>query len=99
MTTHDLTDRPGDDHCGSSDHVTCERCVAFLMDYLDATLDADTSARFDAHLARCPNCVTYIENYRAAVRLARAAGTDAAAQHTAPPPELVRAILRSRSPH
>ena len=33
----------------------------------EGALDADTTARFDEHLAVCPGCVTYVDQFRTTI--------------------------------
>jgi anti-sigma factor RsiW len=74
---------------------TCRELLDFLSDYLADELPAETKAAFERHLALCPECVNYVENFRLAVQSARSAFSDP----PSPVPEsLVQAILRSRSP-
>jgi anti-sigma factor RsiW len=51
--------------------MTCQELVELVTDYFDGALDEATRAEFDAHLALCPGCVTYLEQMRATIRLAR----------------------------
>jgi anti-sigma factor RsiW len=77
--------------------VTCREFIDFLMDYLDGALGAGERARFDEHLAECPDCVSYVATYRAAVALGKAVFADP--NETVPetvPDELVNAILAAR---
>jgi anti-sigma factor RsiW len=50
--------------------MTCQELVELVTDYFDGALDEAERAEFDAHLAVCPGCVTYLEQMRATVRLA-----------------------------
>ena len=45
--------------------MTCREAIAVLADYLEAVLPPEALARFDAHLARCPECRAYLATYRA----------------------------------
>jgi anti-sigma factor RsiW len=77
--------------------LTCRELVDFLADYLAGELPPEQGAEFDAHLARCPDCVTYLNTYRASVELAR--GTLEPSPEPVPesvPEDLVRAILAAR---
>jgi anti-sigma factor RsiW len=47
--------------------VTCRELADFIGDYLASGLPEDVRRRFDRHLALCPNCVTYVNNYRSAI--------------------------------
>jgi anti-sigma factor RsiW len=75
--------------------LTCQRVSDFLMAYLDRELDAETHARFEAHLAECEECVRYLRDYQATVRLARKAYADLDERDRVPE-RLVKAILAAR---
>jgi anti-sigma factor RsiW len=75
--------------------LSCREFVEFLDDYLAGALPPEQRAAFDAHLAQCPSCVAYMNSYRAAVRLGRAA-LEAATLPPDVPEQLVRAILEAR---
>lgn len=89
MTTPPPTPQP--------EPMTCREAVEFLMAYLDGELPADQRGTFDAHLAVCRSCATYLENYRATIRLGREAmkATDEPAAGRMPE-ALVRAIHAAR---
>lgn len=77
--------------------MTCREFADFIMDYLAGELPPDVLTSFERHLSLCPNCDTYLTQYRATV----AAGRDAFADNDALVPEevpedLIRAILASR---
>jgi anti-sigma factor RsiW len=74
--------------------VTCREFADFVMDYFDGQLDADTRARFDRHLTLCPDCVTYLQQYRDTVQAGQAAFDDELP--AAVPDDLVKAILEAR---
>lgn len=77
--------------------ITCREIVDFLMAYLDGELDQDQRTRFDAHLALCAACVTYMKAYVETVRLGKVACSplyDPVPEDV--PDELVRAILAAR---
>ena len=73
--------------------ITCEEFGEFMADYLDGTLEPAVRRRFDFHLEACPMCRTHIEEYRAAIALAKASAEDAMADA---PQELINAILAAR---
>jgi anti-sigma factor RsiW len=81
--------------CGSD--LTCQQVVGYLMAYLDGELAEAERSVFDMHLKLCPDCVCYLETYRATIRLGKAACTT---NEPAPPipRELVKAILAARKP-
>lgn len=73
--------------------MTCREFVDFVMQYLDGELALNQRQRFEAHLAECPDCVRYLEQYRATV----AAVNDQASEVPVTIPEdLVQAIVTAR---
>lgn len=46
---------------------TCQDVVELVTDYLEGALDAGATARFEAHLAGCPGCATYLDQIRETV--------------------------------
>jgi predicted anti-sigma-YlaC factor YlaD len=78
--------------------MTCREFADFLGDYLAGELRADVNVLFQDHLAVCPNCVRYLDQYRETVALGRDAFADAeAVLPSAVPEDLVRAILTARA--
>ena len=53
--------------------MTCREFVEFLLDYDAGELSAEQLAIFEAHMGECPPCVAYLDTYRDAVRLGKAA--------------------------
>ena len=51
--------------------MSCRDLVELVTDYLDDALPAAERARFDAHLAECGDCATYVAQL---AHVARAAG-------------------------
>ena len=77
--------------------MTCREFADFVMDYLTGELPADVAASFDRHLSACPNCRTYLAQYRATIAAGRAAfADDHAAVPDDVPEDLIRAILSTR---
>jgi anti-sigma factor RsiW len=73
--------------------MTCREFVDFVMQYLDGELALNQRQHFEAHLAECPDCVRYLEQYRATV----AAVNDQASEVPVTIPEdLVQAIVTAR---
>lgn len=52
--------------------LSCPEMVELLTAYLDGALSARDAETFEAHLALCPGCVTYLEQFRETID---AAGT------------------------
>jgi anti-sigma factor RsiW len=77
--------------------VTCIELIAFLDAYIDDELDAHTRTGFDLHLLVCPSCRAYVATYKETIDLARgAAECEEELAHDAPP-ELIEALLTSKS--
>jgi anti-sigma factor RsiW len=45
--------------------LACRQLVELVTAYLEDDLSARDRRRFDAHLAGCPHCTTYVEQMRA----------------------------------
>lgn len=76
--------------------MNCRELVEFLIDYVSGELPTERRALFEGHLAECPNCVAYVQSYRATIEAGKAAYDDPEARVAAMPPKLVQAILASR---
>jgi anti-sigma factor RsiW len=44
--------------------ITCQELTEALTDYLEGVMSAEDRARFEAHLAVCDGCATYVEQMR-----------------------------------
>jgi anti-sigma factor RsiW len=78
--------------------VTCRECAEFLSDYLEGDLPADVREVFERHLSRCPNCETYLEQFRATVLAGQMAFSEERDAADVVPEDLIQAILASRKP-
>ena len=67
-----------------------------MTDYVEGELAPDVLRRFDAHLAICPDCVTYLDGFRRGVALQAGAFDPAEPVPGDVPEDLVRAILDAR---
>jgi anti-sigma factor RsiW len=54
-------------------YITCRELIDFIADYLDDTLPPASRHEFERHLSVCPSCVAYLQGYKEAIRLGRAA--------------------------
>jgi anti-sigma factor RsiW len=79
--------------------MTCRDVSRFLSEYVSNELVADERESFDAHVAECPNCRTYITQYRDTIRAAQLACEDANVAHL--PEDLVQTVLEAlaKEPH
>jgi anti-sigma factor RsiW len=48
--------------------MPCRELVEVITDYLENRLSADDRARFEAHLAECDACRTYLDQFRQTIR-------------------------------
>ena len=44
--------------------LTCRELVELVTDYLEGALAPEDRRRFDAHLAECAACITYLEQMK-----------------------------------
>jgi anti-sigma factor RsiW len=49
--------------------LTCQELVELVTEYLEQTLPPADRARFEAHLAGCRGCRTYLEQMRQTIQL------------------------------
>ena len=52
----------------SNDDLPCQELVELVTDYLEGRLPEPERVRFEAHLALCSGCRTYLEQMRQTVR-------------------------------
>ena len=77
--------------------MTCREFADFMFDYLSGDLGAEVRSLFERHLSRCPNCHTYLAQYRATVSAGKAAFAEPdGALPEDVPEDLIQAILTSR---
>jgi anti-sigma factor RsiW len=51
-----------------ADDLPCQEVVELVTEYLDNRLPDGTRVRFEAHLAQCSGCRTYLEQMRQTIR-------------------------------
>jgi anti-sigma factor RsiW len=73
--------------------TTCRDLTAFLAEYVGGELDAAIRDNFEAHIARCPDCVVFIAQYRRTIQVSHAAFDEV--QHEPLPEGLVKAIVQA----
>lgn len=49
--------------------MNCQRLVELITDYLEGAMPEEERGLVDVHLAVCGGCTTYLEQYRATIRL------------------------------
>ena len=52
----------------NAEEMSCKELVEIITEYLEGTLPPAERARFEAHLAVCPGCQTYLDQMRQTVR-------------------------------
>ena len=75
--------------------LTCREATDFLGAYVAGELRAPQRVAFESHLAECPDCRTYFQQYERTRTLAKTVCDDAV--EAGVPEELVAAILDARS--
>jgi anti-sigma factor RsiW len=50
--------------------MVCRQAVELVTDYLEGALSPGQRRRFEAHVARCPDCPEYLAQMRAVIALA-----------------------------
>lgn len=49
--------------------MSCQELVELVTAYLEGTLDEQLRQDFEAHLALCPGCMTYVDQIRETIAL------------------------------
>lgn len=78
--------------------IVCQEVVEFLMAYVNDELSVEDRAAMDAHLAVCPECVTFLKTYEQTIHCELAAFDlpDRLVEESIPE-SLVQAILAARA--
>ncbi len=71
--------------------LPCQEWVELVTDYLEGALSGAQQTRFEAHLAGCAGCATYLAQMRQTMRLT---GTLAADELASPPGDELRRWFR-----
>ncbi|MCR4373487.1 MAG: zf-HC2 domain-containing protein [Acidobacteria bacterium] len=75
--------------------MNCRELSQFLMEYVGDTLERDVHENFESHLKACPNCHTYLVQYRETIRAGQLACGDEDCSEV--PEDLVQAVLAAIS--
>ncbi len=54
----------------AEERLTCQQLVEIVTDYFEGKLSPSERERFEAHLAVCPGCRTYVEQMQQTIRAA-----------------------------
>ncbi len=55
----------------NNDELNCQEVVELVTDYLEQALLPEMQAQFEAHVANCPGCDTYIEQIQQTIMILR----------------------------
>jgi len=75
--------------------LTCQEVDDFLYDFHQGNLSFSQQARFKMHIFMCPECRTYVKDYKDTVRLSKE-GFTVAEPIEKVPEDLILAILKAR---
>ena len=67
-----------------TDTLTCQELIELVTGYLEGVLKPAERARFEAYIAQCQHCSTYLDQMRTTIRLVATLTTESlprAAQH------------------
>jgi anti-sigma factor RsiW len=51
------------------EELSCQELVELVTDYFEGALPPELRERFDAHIAHCSGCSTYLEQMRTTIEL------------------------------
>lgn len=71
--------------------LTCREVSEFLMEYVGDSLEADVHAVFELHVHACPNCETFLIQYRETIAAGQLACSDVGVADC--PEDLVQAVM------
>jgi predicted anti-sigma-YlaC factor YlaD len=55
----------------NKDELNCQEVVELVTDYLEQALLPEMQAQFEAHVANCPGCDTYLEQVQQTIMMLR----------------------------
>ena len=61
--------------------LSCQEMVELVSDYLEGRLPRATRRRFEAHIAGCDGCTSYLEQMRETIRLTGRVELESLAPH------------------
>lgn len=51
--------------------ICCKECIDLLHDYIEGSLDQNTSKSLDEHFEECPPCIAFMNTYKSTTTLCR----------------------------
>ena len=77
--------------------MACNEVVEVVTEYLEGAMAEDDRARFEAHLQRCQDCRTYLEQMKEVIALTGSIEVDVPPQLTLKLQRLVAAWAKGRN--
>ncbi len=51
--------------------ICCKECIDLLYDYIEGSLEQDTSKSLEEHFAECPPCIAFLNTYKSTTTICR----------------------------
>ena len=51
--------------------ICCKECIDLLHDYIEGSLDQNTSKLLEEHFEECPPCIAFMNTYKSTTTLCR----------------------------
>ena len=77
--------------------LSCHDLLTFMGEYVAGRLESRVHLAFEAHLAICPECVAYLNDFGAILRLAQSCSVAPDQLPAEVPRQLIRAVQGSRA--
>ena len=51
--------------------ICCKECLDLLYDYIEGSLDQDTTDSLEEHFQECPPCISFMKTYKSTTMICR----------------------------
>ena len=51
--------------------ICCKECLDLLYDYIEGSLDQDTTDSLEEHFQECPPCISFMKTYKSTTVICR----------------------------
>ena len=51
--------------------ICCKECLDLLYDYIDVSLDQETTDSLEEHFQECPPCISFMKTYKSTTMICR----------------------------
>jgi anti-sigma factor RsiW len=51
--------------------ICCKECLDLLYDYIDGSLDQETTDSLEEHFQECPPCISFMKTYKSTTMICR----------------------------